>query len=325
MSKEQILIVGGAGYIGGYVTDLLIKQGHDVVVYDNLLFEDRYLKPLPHFIHGDIRDYDRLLKVIHYYKPTTIVWLAAIVGDGACQVDVSLTKTLNEDCVKWLVDQKLNSRIIFTSTCSVYGLNNNKDITENATPNPLSAYAYTKLAAEQYVLAHSPNALAFRLGTLYGVGDTYSRLRFDLVANVLTLKACLNEDITVFGGEQWRPLLHVRDVATAIAWGIDNNISGLYNLTDKNYTIAMLAQAIQEETKEFSKSKVTLTDMKFEDLRNYHVSNEKLIHAGYSPRYTLQHGINQLVDLLRSNRIRLPKDAIYSNEAYMKRLANVKG
>jgi len=319
-----ILVVGGAGYIGGYVEDRLTSRcGYNVLVYDNLLFEDRYLKSNgENFIHGDIRDKEKLKRVIDDRKPAYIIWLAAIVGDGACQINQSLTKDLNEDSVKWLTDLNLNCKIIFTSTCSVYGANHKKNLAETEIPNPLSLYAETKLNAEQYLLKNHSNSVAFRLGTLYGIGDEFSRLRFDLVANVLTMKACLNENITVFGGEQWRPMLHVRDVAEAVIFAIQNDLTGLYNLTDTNYQITDLAEYILDQLKGISTSKIAYTNMNFEDMRNYHVSNAKLMATGWKPQWKLEHGIHQIMDVVLQKRVKNPKDAIYSNEHYLKYLEN---
>ena len=237
--KNKILIVGGAGYIGGFLTDYLTKNDYDVTVYDNLLFEKRFLKSC-NFVHGDIRDQEKLSKIIHNYD--CVIWLAGLVGDGACAVNQKLTKTLNVDTVKWLVDN-YKGKIVFPSTCSVYGINDDL-IEEGATPNPLSLYAATKLEAEKYVLKNSQNFLVFRLGTLFGLGDRHSRMRLDLVANILSMRAAKGETLTIFGGEQWRPLLHVRDVSTAILHGLKNDITGLYNLSYKNYTISELGEII---------------------------------------------------------------------------------
>ena len=216
-NMDKILIIGGSGYIGGYLTDLITKspstKNYNLLkpaVLDNLIYEDRFLKEVD-FYNIDVRDVKELDKVIHNYK--VVVLLAALVGDPACAVDKQLSYDINVTPVK--------GKIIFTSTCSVYGKNDDL-IDENATPNPLSIYAETKLEAEQYLFSKRPDSLIFRLGTLYGVGDSHSRLRLDLVVNVLTLKASLGDTLKVFGGEQWRPLLHVKDVANAILFGISN-------------------------------------------------------------------------------------------------------
>lgn len=306
---NRILVVGGAGYIGGYLTDTLNKK-HDVTVFDNLMYENRYLKRNS-FIYGDIRDRKKMLEIIPDFD--TIVWLAAIVGDGACAVDPFLTQSINSDSVKWLVDNFPNKKIIFTSTCSVYGVNNDL-IDEETKPNPISIYAETKLEAEQYIVQNHNNYLIFRLGTLFGLGDEHSRIRFDLVANVLTKKASLNQPITVFGGEQWRPLLHVRDVSTAIDFGIDNNINGLYNLSYGNYIIKDIAQEIK---KCIPDAEIVYQDMQFEDMRNYKVKNDKYIQFGWKPQFSIQDGIKELKTIVDEKRVKKLDDPIYSNEGYL--------
>jgi nucleoside-diphosphate-sugar epimerase len=309
---RKVLVVGGCGYIGGFLTDYLTENKYEVTVYDNLLFETRYLKDC-NFIFGDIRDKDKLQKIINDFD--VVVWLAGLVGDGACSVNPELTKQLNVDTVKWLVDN-YGGKIVFPSTCSVYGMNNDL-ISENAEPNPLSLYAATKLEAEKYVLSKKPDALVFRLGTLFGLGDRHSRMRLDLVANILSMKAALGKPLTVFGGEQWRPLLHVRDVSTAILHGLENNIDGLYNLSYRNYIISDLAEEIKKQT---PTCKITYTDMKFEDLRNYKVTNSEYLLTGWNPKYNLQDGIRQIVSLIEEGRIKNVGDLVYSNAAYMREI-----
>jgi nucleoside-diphosphate-sugar epimerase len=309
---NKILIIGGAGYIGGYLSDLLLNNSYDVTIYDSLVYESRYLKNI-NFIYGDIRDTEKLAPLLSKFD--TVIWLAAIVGDGACAVDASLTNEVNFLAVKWLVDN-YSGRIIFPSTCSVYGINNDL-IDESAAPNPQSMYASTKLAAEQYIVANCKDYLIFRLGTLFGISDTYSRLRLDLVVNVLTTKSVRGEKLTVFGGEQWRPLLHVKDVSTAILHGLQNNIKGLYNLSNKNYTIYELALEIQ---KLIPQSEVLSQDLKFEDVRNYKVKNDKYVNTGWTPKFTLQDGILEIKQTIEQDRIKDIKDSVYFNANYIKGL-----
>lgn len=308
---NKMLIVGGAGYLGGFMTDLFsVRKDYQVTVYDNLLYETRYLKKV-NFIYGDIRDHNKLSGIINDFD--VIIWLAAIVGDGACAVDVPLTEELNVNSVKWLVDHYCG-KIVFMSTCSVYGMNNNL-IDENAAPNPLSVYASTKLEAERYVVANASDYLIFRLGTLYGISDEHSRLRFDLVANILTLKAVNNEPLTVFGGEQWRPLLHVRDVSYAVEYCLDNHISGLYNLSEKNVIISQLAEVIRKIIPE---TEIIYQDMKFEDLRNYHVKTDKIRATGWHPKLMLEDGIKEMKKIFSEGRVKNINDPVYSNVAYLK-------
>ena len=317
-SMQRIMIVGGAGYIGGYLTDYLNTIGKQMLVYDKLVYENRYLKDVP-FVLGDITDTDKLGRTIEEWEPDVVVWLAALVGDGACQVDPALTKKVNFDSVKWLTDN-YDGKIVFTSTCSVYGIND-EIITEKDETNPLSVYASTKLEAEQYLLKNSDNCLIFRLGTLFGISDRHSRLRLDLVANILTLKAVRGEALSVFGGEQWRPLLHVKDVARAINHGIRNEITGLYNLHSDNYTIKELAEKIVEVVN--PEATINYEDMPFEDLRNYKVSSTSYRNKGWYPSLTIEEGINELASILKDGRIKDTSDSVYSNARYIKESVHV--
>lgn len=310
----KILVVGGAGYIGGALVDILQANieytGYDVTVYDSLVYETRYLKQVK-FIRGDIRDESKLGKIINDYD--VVVWLAALVGDQACAVDPYLSKQINEDAVKWLVNT-YKGKIVFTSTCSVYGANHEL-LDEDSKVNPLSVYAHTKYNAEQYILNNHKDCLIYRLGTLHGLGDNVSRIRLDLVVNVLTLKACIKEQLSVNGGEQWRPLLHVKDVGYAIKWGIQRDTKGLYNLSEGNYTISDIANIIQREIPDTT---IKATDMPFEDLRNYKVKNDKMKTTGFLPAYDLAFGISEIKKIVDEQRITNLKDIVYSNGAFLK-------
>jgi len=265
------------------------------------------------FIYGDIRDTNKLSEIVNNYD--IIIWLAALVGDEACSINPELTNELNADSVIWLVDN-YNGKIIFPSTCSIYGMNNDL-IDESAPPNPLSLYASTKLKAETYILKNKKDALVFRLGTLFGLGDSYSRTRLDLVVNVLSKKAALGEVLTVFGGDQWRPLLHVRDVSTAIEHGIEKNIIGVYNLSYKNFMIREIADKIKTIV---SDCKIKYTDVEFEDLRNYQVKNYKILNTGWNPSYNIENGIKEVVKVISENRIKDTQDSIYSNAEHIRNL-----
>ena len=224
----KVLIVGGAGYVGGAVTDLLKENSNnEIIVYDILLYESLFQKKVE-FINGDIRNYTLLKKYLDWAD--CVVWMAALVGDGACSINPLITKQINCDTVKFLANN-FNGKIIFFSTCSVYGAQDDV-LNENSPTDPLSVYASTKLEAEKILL--NKNALIFRLGTLFGIGDSYSRIRMDLVVNVLTAKAINEKKLTVFGGRQFRPLLHVKDAARVIEESILSSNVGIYNLHLEN-------------------------------------------------------------------------------------------
>lgn len=292
----KVLVVGGAGYVGGFLTDFALDEGHQIRVYDKLLYEDSYLKKLD-FYYGDILDLQSLRPHLDWAE--VVIWLAAFVGDPACALNPSLTVETNVWAVQKLVDN-FQGRIIFPSTCSVYGAQLGL-LTESSPLNPLSLYAESKIQAEQ-ILNEAPNeTLIFRLGTLYGLSDTYSRIRADLVLNILTIRAVQENVMSVFGGRQFRPLLHVRDVATAMVPQIKSNSVGIYNLHSENMTIVELAEKIQ---KHVPGSIIKLTESTFQDSRNYAVSSHKAIQElGFQPRWNVDEGIEEIATAIKAKRI----------------------
>lgn len=301
----NILICGGAGYVGGALTDLLKNTNHTVRVYDNLTFEDAYLKDVE-FVRGDVRDYKTLQPQLDWAD--TVVWLAAIVGDGACTINPEVTQQINQEAVRFL-SQNFSGKIIFMSTCSVYGAQDAL-LDEHSPTNPLSLYAQTKLAAEGFL--DGKDALILRLGTLFGKGDDYSRIRLDLVVNTLAVKAHQDSVITVYGGEQYRPLLHVKDAARAIVAGIEQGITGTYNLSAANMRIIDLAN----EVNNVIPCQIQTVDTSFEDARNYRVSTEAA-KAWFRPQYPVQYGIEDIRELLEEQRIRNLNSPKYTNHGYM--------
>lgn len=308
----RILIVGGAGYIGGYTTSLLEKYW-DVAVYDNLLYETRFLKPVK-FIRGDIRDTKKLVDASKDYD--VIVFAAALVGDPACSVDNNLTEELNYQSVKRFCEQMpKHKHVIFLSTCSVYGAQDGI-LDEESPTNPLSTYASTKLRAEKHVL--DVGGTIFRLGTVYGVGDTYSRIRLDLVLNVLTFKAVTEKEITVNGGDQWRPIISVKDIAWYIHEACQNRKPGVFVLAHSNTTISELGEIVH---KCIPDTKVIRTEMSFQDARNYRVSNNKVLREfKYKTKYTPEMEVEEMRTLITSGRIVNPFDEIYNNGKYLAKL-----
>ena len=308
---NKILVVGGAGYIGGITTDLLIQNGHTVTVFDNLLYESRFLKNCD-FKFGDIRDTEKLVSI--HKKYDKIIWLAALVGDGACAQDPELTEEINVHSLKRFLDKTKRS-VIFTSTCSVYGAQHDI-LNEESQTNPLSIYACTKLEAESYVLKN--NGLVFRLGTLFGLGDHYSRIRLDLVVNILTLRAIKQKKLTVFGGEQWRPILAVRDVGGYLCEAITRDYTGIYNLRYENIIIRELAKKIQSILPDVQ---IEQTEMSFEDLRNYRVDNSKSqLDFIYKPKISIEEEVHRMKLLFEENRIKNTNDDIYYNTRYIEYL-----
>jgi nucleoside-diphosphate-sugar epimerase len=273
-----------------------------------LLYEESYRKPVD-FVYGDIRDHDLLSR--HLDWADTVVWLAALVGDGACALNTEIAVELNQRSVSWLA-QNFDGRIVFLSTCSVYGAQD-AVLDEKSSTRPLSVYAATKLAAEQSLADR--DALIFRLGTIYGVGDLFSRIRLDLVVNAMTVRAVREGGITVFGGDQYRPLLHVRDVARAIVQNVDTPHTGVFNLHRDNVKILDLASTMQLH---FPTLVVNTTEMAFEDARNYRVTSEKARSIlGFEPKYAIDDGIEEVRALIESARLKDVNNARYTNQGFL--------
>jgi nucleoside-diphosphate-sugar epimerase len=304
----KILVVGGAGYVGGGIVDKLMNN-HDVTVYDSLIYETSYRKKV-NFIFGDIRDYQKLNAILYDYD--AVIWLAALVGDGACSINPALTQEINSESVRNLV-QNYHGRIVFLSTCSVYGAQDGI-LSEKSSTNPLSEYASSKLVAEKYL--EKSNAIIFRLGTLFGISDQYSRIRLDLVVNILVTKALMENKMSVFGGDQWRPLLHVNDVANAIDATIGTDTTGIFNLHYQNFKIIELAENIK---KKVDTAQIITTPMEFQDARNYQVTSEKLFsETGFKAGVDLGTGIEEIYELVFNKRIKDINDPRYSNQNFLK-------
>jgi nucleoside-diphosphate-sugar epimerase len=311
MINKKVLVCGGAGYIGGLTCDCLIRDGFDVTVYDNLLYENRFLKEIP-FIYGDIRDTEKLYNVSKDFD--VVVLMAALVGDPACSVDPSLTEEINFKSIKNFCDGVLpNKHLIFMSTCSVYGAQEGL-LNEESETNPLSSYASTKLAAEKYIL--EKGGTVFRLGTVFGLGDTYSRLRMDLVVNVLTMKSVKDNEITINGGEQWRPIISVRDIAEYITEACKEKYRGIFVLSKENVIIKELGEKV---AKLVPGTKINYTEISFQDARNYRVDNAKSLKTfKYKPQVTVEDEVKRMLKMFKENRVQNPEDKVYHNGAFLK-------
>jgi len=309
----KVLVVGGAGYIGGGVVSSLIESEIPLTVYDDLLYEYQYLRPVD-FIRGDVRDVVKLKKLLPNYSH--VVWLAAIVGDAACQIKPSLTISVNQEPLKWL-SENFSGRVIFTSTCSVYGKNQNIS-KEDSLVNPLSLYAKTKLQAEKY-LEEQKNHLIFRLGTAYGISNAYSRLRMDLVVNYMAASALVKGKLQVFGGNQQRPLIHVRDIGSVIVDNLSNNAQGIYNLATVNMNIKDLAGIV----KNITKCEIEYVERKFEDERNYYASCEKAKRDNvfdFKDFRNIEFGVKEISDVIQSGRVKYTDKDVYFNEKHLNNL-----
>jgi nucleoside-diphosphate-sugar epimerase len=309
----KILVVGGAGYVGGGLVDELTDLGYDVTVYDKLLYENRFLKRIP-FVYGDIRDVDKLVSLASDFDVT--VWLAALVGDPLCALNQNLTIQINQEIPIEFI-KKFKGQFVFMSTCSIYGAQSGL-LNENSQTAPLSLYAKTKLAAENEILRLKPDSIVLRLGTLFGLSDEHARLRADLVLNLLVMRAVFAKEITVFGGQQYRPLLHVRDVGLAIIAALQGKANGAFNLHCENVTIVELGERIASR---MPNVKLTITEQSFQDSRNYAVTSDLAVRTfGFAPKFDVSYGIEEVKDAFLDGRFPRILDPNFSNADMMRDL-----
>jgi nucleoside-diphosphate-sugar epimerase len=320
---RRILVTGGAGYVGSIVVNELLGRGYPVRAFDALFHGSVASLLLPwgspgfEFVRGDVRDRDA-----HAYAVEdvgAIVHLAAIVGDPACARDPELAREVNFDSTKALLADAESAgveRFIMASTCSNYGrLNGNALADETAALNPVSLYAETKVAAESEVLARQDGlaTTCLRFATIYG---TSPRMRFDLTVNEFTRDLAMRDELVVFGEQFWRPYIHVRDAARAIAEVLhapkEASAGEVYNVGDtrENYRKLDIVELLRER---FPEGKVQFVH-RDEDPRNYRVSFEKFGEGfGFKAERSVAEGIDEVLRLLRSGLLSDPYAPSYSN------------
>lgn len=330
---RSILIVGGAGYLGSVLCRKLLERGYRVKVLDNLMYGDEGIKDLYEndnfeFIKGDIRDIQTVMDSIKGVD--AVIHLAAIVGDPASTINPEETIEINYLGTKMLAEVcKYNqiNRFIFASTCSVYGSSHDPDefLNEDSPPNPVSLYAEMKLKSEEGLMDlidENFSPTIFRMATLYGLSP---RMRFDLVINLLTAKAAIDKKITIFGGEQWRPFLHVEDAAEAyircLEAPIDKIRGEIFNVgsNEQNYTINEIGEMI----KKFIPEAQIIREEKNKDRRNYKVSFDKIEKIlGFKPKYGVEDGIKQIYASIKEGKFKNYTDPKYSNYKYLQEKLN---
>ena len=198
------------------------------------------------------------------------------------------------------------------STCSVYGAQDGM-LDESSDTNPLSSYAATKLQAEEHII--KKGGTIFRLGTVFGLGDTYSRLRMDLVVNVLTMKAIKYGEITINGGEQWRPIIAVKDIAGYVTEACEKEHQGVFVLSKENVIIRELGERVASM---IPNTKINYTEISFQDARNYKVDNTKSLEVfDYKAKVSVEEEVIRMIDMFKDGRVKNPEDKVYHNGAYL--------
>jgi nucleoside-diphosphate-sugar epimerase len=297
---NNVLVVGGAGYLGSRVVEYL----PGCTVYDDLLHSDEYLYPV-RFVRGDVCDCERLQPLLD--EADCVIWLAALVGDAICAYDPGRAIAVNQHAVEYLAGH-YSGPVIFMSTCSVYG-HSDGIATEDAPVRPLSVYAETKLGAETALLKQG-QALILRLGTLHG---TSPRMRFDLVVNAMTLVAVSTGRVHVFGGQQRRPLLGVRDAGQFIASQVSRDWTpGIYNLATQNLPVLDIAGAVLEE---LPGTELEVLGGEIEDRRDYAVNCDRAAGLwGFHYACPVSHSVRDIAAVLRAGRIKNPHSPRYVNK-----------
>lgn len=322
MAKRKISVLGGAGYIGSWLTRFLLENNYNVTVLDLFLFGRRHFDPLVerypnlHVKCGDMRNASDLAAVVE--DADVVVNLGGLVGDPACSLDPNETWLHNVATTNLLVDVCNHfgtKKLLFASSCSVYGAApSNMELNEGSRKFPVSLYARTKIESEKIFEQEFKGAYAaVRLGTVFGPS---LRPRFDLVVNKLTAEAVSKGKFTIFGGKQYRAFTSAYDAAMSFKTLVEADESRIdrevFNVCVESINMIELAQKI---TSIIPDSKAEFITAK-EDDRNYRVSSEKIQQLlGFECRYTVAEGIATLADWVRENQP-IHSDPIYHNHMY---------
>ena len=325
--SKNVLVTGGAGYIGVHLLGLLLDDGYNVTLLDNFTFGE---KPIAHLkdhknltiIRGDISNIKDLVKSVKNNR--FVIALAAIVGDPASSIDAEETLNLNYESTKSLTEI-CNfyevEKLIFASSCSVYGSSDSTILNEESYLNPVSLYARTRIYSENYILDNckytSPTIL--RLSTVFGFS---ARMRYDLVVNTLLVRALRDKKFSVFGGDQWRPFVHCYDVARAfkIAMEADKDVTHnqIFNVgsNNMNFTINDIGEKVHNK---FPDADFNTVEEDF-DKRNYRVSFDKIYNVlNFERKFDIEMGIDEMIKNINKNPDLLNyENSIYSNLNYLK-------
>ena len=326
MQFENIFVTGGAGYVGAVLVPRLLDEGCRVTVLDLMIYGDTVLTPHPNLsiIKGDIRDRKMLEKVLPGHD--AVIHLACISNDPSFELNPGLGKSINLDAFRPLVEVSRDvgiRRFIYASSSSVYGIKEELDVHEDMILDPLTDYSRFKADCEQILIdLQTPDfvGVTIRPATVCGYSP---RQRMDVVVNILTNLAYHKREITVFGGEQLRPNIHIQDMVESYITELnasDQKVSGkIYNAGYENQSVRELAETVRSVIGEDVKLIVTRTD----DNRSYHISSEKIYkELGFRATHTIRDAVEDLVRAFESDK--LPdslNDEIYFNIRRMQSVA----
>jgi len=297
--KYNILVTGGAGYLGSTMVPDLLAAGHKVTVLDNFMFKQAGLNHCcyhPNFsiVKGDIRQKDTMSKLMK--DADVIIPLAALVGAPLCSLDPIGATTINHDAIELML--KLLSKdqiVLMPTTNSAYGTGDKDNYCNEESPlRPISQYAIEKVGIEQELMQYE-NAISFRLATVFGMSP---RMRIDLLVNDFTYRAVNDRFVVLFESHFKRNYIHVRDVSRVFQHALNNHDSmkgEIFNvgLSDANVSKKELCETIQKQLPEF----IFIDEQigKDPDQRDYIVSNEKIESTGFKTEFSLDRGIGELI------------------------------
>lgn len=310
---KKVLVTGGAGYVGSVLVPKILDAGHYVVVYDLMLFGSGGLRPHPNLqiVKGDLRDIETFSSLLQEVR--SVIHLACISNDPSFELDPTLSKSINYDCFEPMVIACKKAgirRFIYASTSSVYGVSDALDVTEDHPLVPLTDYNRYKGLCEPILLrfqAPDFTTVIVRPATVCGYSP---RMRFDLSVNILTNQAVNRRKITVFGGIQKRPNIHIDDIADLYIQLLDlpeNKIAGeTFNVAYQNYTIAELAEIVRNivDREIPDGGPIQVETVPTNDLRSYHVSSRKVMEKlGYRPKKSIEDAVVDICNAFKAGKL----------------------
>jgi len=333
LNSRNVLLTGGAGYVGSLLTPQLLDLGYRVTVYDILYFGDYFLPkdhPNLRIVEGDIRDSAKLRDALQDVE--AVISLACISNDASFELDEKLSTSINMDAFEPTVAAAKEAgvrRFIYASSSSVYGVSDQPDVTEEHPLVPLTLYNEYKGKCEPLLFKHqSPDfvCVTIRPATVCGYAP---RQRLDLTVNILTNHAITNRRITVFGGSQLRPNLHVQDMCDLYKLTLeapDEKLAGqTFNVGYQNLSVMEIAElvkkVVEEQLPELGDIEVVRTPT--DDIRSYHINSDKVARVlGFTPRFTVEDAIRDLCLAFRDGR--LPDSMENSNYYNVRRLKELR-
>jgi len=314
---KTILVTGGAGYVGSVLIPKLLKEGYaarvlDLYIYGGDVFDDVKDNPNLTQIKGDIRDRNVLEKAVSGCD--AVIHLACISNDPSYELNPDLGKSINYDAFLSLVDiSKAEGvkRFIYASSSSVYGIKDEPEVTEDLPLDPLTDYSKYKALCEEYLQAAATDdfvVTTIRPSTVCGYSP---RLRLDLTVNILTNHAINNGKITVFGGEQKRPNLHIEDMTDAYLFLLIQPVEKInrkiYNVGYENYKVKEIAEMVKKTLG----GDIPIVTTPSDDIRSYHVSSKKIKEElGFESKHSVEEAIQDLAAAFNAGKIENPMEDI---------------